>query len=216
MIKPLLILGAGGHASVLFDILLQQNRTILGIVSPSIESKCLEHTSIPHLVSDNDIFSFSPTEVKLVNGIGSLPKSSLRAKLYKKFSEYGYEFETVISNSSIVSNFSKLSEGVQVLHGAIIQAGSVVGENTIVNTGAQIDHDCHIGSNNHLAPGVVLSGNVHTGESVHLGTNSGVIQNIKIGYNTLIGAGAIVTADVPPNTICYTPKNSFKETSKDE
>ena len=211
MTKPLLILGAGGHASILVDILLKQNRIILGVVAPSIESQCLKLTKISHFLSDNVVFDFNADEINLVNGIGSLPKSSLRANLYKKFTECGYEFETIIANSSEISDFCEISKGVHILHGAIVQAGTVVGENSIVNTGAQIDHDCRIGSHNHLAPGTILSGGVCTEEFVHFGTKSGAIQNVRIGEYSIIGAGAVVTNDIPPNTICYPSRNTIKE-----
>ena len=106
MTKPLLILGSGGHASVLVDILLQQNRTIVGVVSPSIESKSLVFANIPHFLNDDDVLNFNSTEIKLVNGIGSLPGAPLRAKLFERFTGYGYEFETIIASSSSVSRFS--------------------------------------------------------------------------------------------------------------
>jgi sugar O-acyltransferase (sialic acid O-acetyltransferase NeuD family) len=214
--KPLLILGSGGHASVLVDILLQQNRTIVGVVSPSIELKSLVFANIPHFLNDDDVLNFNSTEIKLVNGIGSLPGTLLRAKLFERFTEYGYEFETIIASSSSVSRFSNLAEGAQVLHGAIIQTGALVGKNSIVNTGSQIDHDCTIGRHSHLAPGVILSGGVYTGKYVHFGTNSGAIHNIKIGDHAVIGAGATVTSDIPENTVCYPAKNTYKETSRDE
>ena len=73
-------------------------------------------------MKDEDVFGFANTEIKLVNGIGSLPNNMLRENIYKKFSEAGYEFETIVSSSSSVSSFATLLEGVQVLHGAIIQA----------------------------------------------------------------------------------------------
>lgn len=214
MNRPLLIIGAGGHASVLADILLQQNRKILGIVSPQIESKCLVKLNNTHYLKDEDVFGFANTEIKLVNGIGSLPNSMLRANLYKRFSDAGYEFETIVSNSSIVSSFATLLEGVQVLHGAIIQAGSVIGNNSIINTGAQIDHDCQVGINNHIAPGAILSGGVTTGESVHFGTNSGATQYLQIGSHSVVGAGATATENIPDNTVCYPSRNTLKESFK--
>ena len=209
-----MIIGAGGHASVLVDILMQQNREILGIVSPQIESESLVKINAAHYLKDEDVLGFDSKEIKLVNGVGSLPNSMLRAALYKKFSEAGYEFETIVADSSTVSSFATLLEGVQILHGAIIQAGSVIGENSIVNTGAQVDHDCQIGHNNHIAPGAILSGGVATEEFVHFGTNSAAMQYIKIGRHSVVGAGATATQDIPERTVCYPSRNTLKESFK--
>jgi sugar O-acyltransferase (sialic acid O-acetyltransferase NeuD family) len=137
--------------------------------------------------------------VLLVNAIGSLPDSDLRVEAHLKFKKLGYEFMTLVAPRAIVSNFARLSEGVQVMPGAIVNANAIVGEGTIVNSGALVEHDCVIGSHNHLAPGCKLSGNVVTGNFVHIGTGAVVIQGIKIGANALVGAGATATRDLLHN-----------------
>jgi sugar O-acyltransferase (sialic acid O-acetyltransferase NeuD family) len=201
--KPLLILGAGGHASVLVDILLQQNRDILGVVSPQVvsESKVFDRIEIFH--NDDDVLQFDKSLIKLVNGIGSMPNTQLRSIIYNKFKVLGYEFETVIADNSIISKYANLDEGVQVFSGAIIQTDATIGANSIINSGAIIEHGCIIGSNNHIAPGATLSGQVHTKEFVHVGTGASVIQEINVAKNVVIGAGAIITNDIEESTICY-------------
>ena len=85
MNKPLLIIGAGGHASVLVDILRQQQREIVGIVSPEIDTSRKVFQGIRHYTNDDDILNFESESIMLVNGIGSLPKSNLRSKIFDKF-----------------------------------------------------------------------------------------------------------------------------------
>ena len=209
MAKPLLILGGGGHASVLVDILKEQGREILGVVAPVVESEHLR--SYRHYTKDEDILLFKPSDVMLVNGIGSMPRDSLRQRIYCQFTESKYEFETVIASSAIVSTKATFAQGVQVLQGSIIQVGVKVMANTIINSGVIIEHDCHIGMHNHIAPGVTLSGGVNTALNVHLGTGSIVIQNINIGENVIVGAGAAVTKNINDNTICFPARTVYKE-----
>lgn len=64
----------------------------------------------------------------------------------------GYVFETIVSKDALVSSYSELDEGVQVLPGAIIQPGVRLGENTIINTRVIIEHDTIIGNNCHISP----------------------------------------------------------------
>ena len=210
MTKPLIILGSGGHASVLVDILKQQRRVILGFVSPGVRPESRVFCDIPHFSEDDDVLAFDKSEVKLVNGIGSIPGNSLRTLLYNHFSSNGYEFETVISSDSVVSSYAHLHDGVQVMAGAIIQTGAVIGSNSIINTGAIVDHDCNLGNNNHVAPGATLSGQVHSEENVHFGTGASVIQCVKIGKNVVIGAGAAITKNVQENTICFPSRITTK------
>jgi len=201
--KPLLIIASGGHAAVLVDILRQQNREILGVVSLEKPHNRKVFENIPHYSSDNDVLKFDKKEIKLVNGIGSLPKQNLRTKIYQNFITLGYEFETVVASNAIVSTYAKLKEGSQVMAGAVIQSEAIIGANSIINTGAVIDHDCNIGQNNHIASGVTLSGQVHTEENVHIGTGASVIHSITIGKNSVIGAGATITENVAENVICF-------------
>jgi len=208
--KALLIIGAGGHASVLVDILRQQNREILGIVSPEIELKNRVFDGIEHFKNDDDVLKFDNQSVKLVNGLGSLPGNNLRTVLFSKFKGLGYEFETVIASNSIVSEYVELAEGVQIFNGAIVQTNVIIGANSIINTGSIIEHDCVIGGNNHIAPGVTLSGNVSTSEHVHIGTGASVIQSISIGENSIIGAGTIATKNIADNIISYPSKGITK------
>lgn len=211
MNKPLVVLGAGGHAAVLVDILKQHNAEVLGLISPEPDIHRHVLHGIPHYLQDDDVLKFSPDDIHLVNGLGSLPGSTLRSKLFTKFTALGYRFESVIADSAIISPYAELGHGVQVMPGVIIQAGSVIGANSIINSGAVIEHDCLIGEHNHIAPGVTLSGDVRTEDYVHIGTGAAVIQAIYIGGNTVIGAGACLTKNVKKNSVVYPAKIAIRD-----
>lgn len=197
------MIGSGGHASVLMDLLHLNGCNVIAYISPckNITNQMFE--SIRHLSNDEDILQFNPDEVLLVNGLGSLPKQNNRAKLATFFTELDFNFTTVISPHAIVSSSVYLAQGVQVMSGAIIQAGVYVGENTIINTGAIIEHDCYVGANNHIAPRATLCGNVKTQDNVHVGVHACVIQGINVGGNVIVGAGASVVKNVDDNSIVF-------------
>lgn len=203
MLRPLIVLGCGGHAAVLVDILRQQGRDILALVSPEPPQERKVFSGLKTLSSDDAVLGFNPEDILLVNGLGSLPGSDMRRLLHTEFCSKGYQFASVIADQACISAYASLAPGVQVLHGAIIQAGACIGENTIVNTAATIDHDCQIGADNHVAPGVTLSGGVRTGCRVHLGTGAKVIQSVSIGSGAVVGAGAIVTQSIPDGARAY-------------
>lgn len=197
MNKSLVVLGAGGHAAVLMDTLRLQNAEVLGLVSPDLDIHRRVLQGIPRYLQDGDVLTFSPNDIRLVNGIGSLPGNTLRAKIFTKFTALGYQFESVIADSAIISPYAELGHGVQVMPGVIIQAGVVIGDNCIINSGAIIEHDCIIGAHNHIAPGVTLSGDVTTKEYVHIGTGASVIQGLNLASYAVVSAGVAVTKNIP-------------------
>ena len=211
MVKALYVLGAGGHSSVLVDILKGNGENIDAIYSPEQDISRLSLSDIKNCSDENALLEEDPSNIVLVNGIGSLPGNALRKVIFNKFSEQGFIFKKVISKHAIVSPYAILGEGVQVLAGAIIQAGAKVGDNSIINTGAIIEHDCIIGDHNHIAPGATLSGQVITGDNVHIGTGGVVIQSINIGSDTIIAAGAIVTQSIESQKIVFGARANIQD-----
>ena len=203
MTKPLLMMGSGGHANVLFDMLQLplENYKAVASLNETLDNSLF--SGIEHIRLDDDILRFDCEAIQLVNGIGSLPDSYLRMKIYQKFKALGYHFATVTSEFAHVSSYAQLAEGVQVMAGAIIQAGAQIGENTIINSGAIIEHDCIVGAHNHIAPRATLCGMVKTGKQVHVGAGACIIQGITVGNRVVIAAGATVTRSVPDSHIVY-------------
>ncbi|RTE86773.1 acetyltransferase [Lysobacter sp. N42] len=200
------MLGAGGHATVLIDILRQLDKTILGVVARDKPEAKTVFEGIPCYESDDAVLGFDKEQIYLVNAIGSMPGNSLRKKIQQHFRQHGYRFLTVVSPKAMVSEFARLEEGAQVIHGAIVNAHSLIGEGTIVNSGAIIEHDCMIGRYNHIAPGAVLCGGVVSGNNVHIGTGASVIQSTLIGENVMVGAGSTVVSDLSDNSKHYVAK----------
>jgi UDP-perosamine 4-acetyltransferase len=196
--KPVIIMGAGDHAKVLLDILLEQDVTVIGLTDKSIsKGTCIY--GVPVIGDDSEILKYKTDEIELVNGIGSVGNTSIRQKVFSSLKEKGYFFRSVIHEASIVSKRAKLGEGVQLLVGAIVNIEAEIDDNTIINTKASIDHGCVIGKHCHIAPGCSFSGCVRIGDCTHIGTGTSIIQGINIGKNVLIGAGSVVINDISDN-----------------
>ncbi|HHX8580950.1 MULTISPECIES: acetyltransferase [Vibrio] len=204
------MIGGGGHASVLTEILICQGREILAVISPENISQRPVFNGILHLKNDEDVLAFSKEKVLLVNGIGMMPNSGFKRKINEYFLSLGYQFETVIADSAYVSCFSKIETGAQILPMAIVQTGATVGSHSIINTGALVEHDCKIGAYNHIAPKATLCGQVETQENVYVGASSTVIQGMSIGSGAIVGAGAGLTQSLEENTIAYPARAVIK------
>lgn len=196
MDSPVIVIGAGGHAKVLIDILKLKSVEILGIVLPKSNTLNDKFYGYPIIGDDEVVLEYLSQDIKLVNALGSVRSTDKRKAIFERFKRQGYNFTSVIHPSAIISSDSKLSEGIQVMAGVIIQAGCTIGENTILNTKASIDHDCLVGQHVHVAPGVTISGNVSIGECTHIGTGATIIQGIRIGANVTVAAGGVVVKNI--------------------
>ena len=192
----IIILGAGGHAKVLIDALLLSSAVIAGVVDPDLALVGTTILGVPVLGGDDVINEFPPSEIKLVNGLGSVGLPVKRQQLYERFKDLGYKFATVVHPSAVVASDVVLGEGAQVMAGAVIQPGCRIGINSIINTRASVDHDSIVGEHAHVAPGVTMSGGVKIGMGSHIGTGATLIQGKSIGRGCLVAAGAVVTKDI--------------------
>ena len=199
-VKPIIILGGGGHARVVVDTLYAHKADVIGFVDKDPLKTTLN--GLPRLGAEDYILeSCNAEEIVVANGIGSIGQPGARYEWFVRLRQHGYSMVSIIHPSSIISPSVRLGMGVQVMARAVLQPGVHVKENTIINTGAIVDHDCEIGAHVHIGPGAVLSGNVSVGDGAHVGTGASVIQGIKIGAKSIVGAGSVVIRNVEDNVI---------------
>ncbi|MDA9300074.1 hypothetical protein N9Q00_00445 [Amylibacter sp.] len=190
--KPkIYLLGAGGHAAVLMDIMKHNKIYVSCIYSPSLDLNRRIFHGVRHSPHEDEILTFNTENVLLVNGIGLLPENSLRLELNEKFKSRGFKFLSVIAQSAEISPYAILGEGVQILNGSVVQAGSIICDDTILNSRSLIEHDCHIGPMNHIAPSATLCGSVTTGANVFVGSGAVVLPNSKIQSGFTVKANSL-------------------------
>lgn len=192
--KPIIVVGAGGHGAVVADALLLAGEKVLGFTDQNLALHGKLICGIPVLGSDEVLLNYKENEVLLANGIGSLSNEteSVRQQVQRELESSGWSFCTVIHPTAIISRYATIGISVQLMAGSIVQAGAYVGDSCIVNTGAIIEHDAIINSWCHVSSGAVICGHTKIGAGSHVGAGSTVIQCISIGPETLIGAGAVV------------------------
>lgn len=212
MVERVLIIGAGGHAKVIADIL-QQNMEyeIIGLVDPQETNGFWD---IPVVGNDGDL-SRLRNAMCVNHAFVALGNGKLREKVTQKVMAAGYKLINAISKDAIISPHAKIGNGTAIMPGAVINADAVIGDGCIVNTNASVDHECRIGDYSHIAPGCALSGKTVIGRQCMLGTGCRVIDKINIGDNAVIGAGTVLIDSVAENcTVVGVPGKVVKEDYK--
>lgn len=192
-------MGAGGHAKVVLDILLQQQHcSIVGLLDADKARWGSALLGIPILGGDEDLGKLIDSEniTAFFLGIGAVKSLAQRRKLYEYAFGKGLAPLDVVHPSAHVSRHTTLGAGVTLMVSSIINAGSRIGDNVIINTGAIVEHDCIIGNHVHIATGACLSGGVEIGDESMVGAGSVIRQGVRIGKRAVVGAGAVVIKDV--------------------
>jgi UDP-perosamine 4-acetyltransferase len=188
-----LIVGAGGHAKVVIELLQAQGRRVGGLVDADASPR--QVLGVPVVGTDADLSRlYSPSLNLAFVAIGD---NQTRLMLGRHVQSIGFQLVNAISPAAVVSPSCRLGAGIAVMAGAIINADAEICDFAIINTGASIDHDCIVGEASHIGPGATIAGCVTIGRQAFLGVGSHVIPQLSIGDGALIGAGSCVVRNIP-------------------
>ncbi|UCE28440.1 MAG: N-acetyltransferase [Candidatus Coatesbacteria bacterium] len=142
-----------------------------------------------------------------------------------------YVHETaVIDDGAVIGRDTKVWHFSHVMPGVVIGESCVLGQNVFVASNVVIGDNVHIQNNVSVYEGVTLEDDVFCGPSMvftnvkyprsgfpvsgpdeyaetlvrrgaTLGANSTVVCGVEIGEHALVGAGAVITKDVPPHAV---------------
>lgn len=211
-IKPLILLGAGGHAKVLLSLVNALNLPVLGVCAPELMEKKISHwRGLTVLGSGDNLSDYSHSEVELINGVGQRVDNHNRRRIFENYKSQGYYFPVLIHPNAYVDAFATLEEGVQVMAGAVIQSDAQIGKNVIINTQSCIDHDCIVEEHVHIAPGAVLCGTVSVSKGAFIAAGACISPGIKIGESAIVGIGASIVRDIKPGCMVLPAAIRHKE-----
>jgi len=105
----------------------------------------------------------------------------------------GEPSELIVGNRNTIREYASLNPGTS--GGGM---ATRVGDQNLLMMSCHIAHDCIVGSRNVIANGATLGGHVVIEDFVIVGGLVGIHQFVRIGAGALLGAGSMVSMDVPP------------------
>jgi UDP-N-acetylglucosamine acyltransferase len=105
----------------------------------------------------------------------------------------GEDSRLIIGDHNCIREFVTLNSGTE--------AGGMetrLGDDNLLMNYVHVAHDCRVGDHNVIANGVQLGGHVTIESFTVLGALSGLHQFVKVGESAIVGAGSMVSQDVPP------------------
>jgi sugar O-acyltransferase (sialic acid O-acetyltransferase NeuD family) len=195
----MLIVGAGGLASQLFDdiITLKKDDFVFWSEENS-KYRCInEHYKI--LKTDYEVVDyFTLKSTSFVVGIWDV---EARKRLTEKFKKLGGQLVSFITPFSYLSSYTAVGNGSVIMHKASAEPGVIIGESCIVNKRANFGHGCFIAPYCNIGPYAIIGSDAEIGEGSCIGMGAIVQPKIKIGKNVIIAAGAVVTKNIPDNRV---------------
>jgi sugar O-acyltransferase (sialic acid O-acetyltransferase NeuD family) len=153
--------------------------------------------------------TFQPAEGELyLLGPTTPTRQALANTLTQRF---GLRFHTLVHPSAYVSPLALLGQGVFVGANSVIGPGAQLADHVFVNRGVTIGHDTRIGAFSRIQPGSNLGGLSRIGSSVTVAIGATLLERLVIGDDAFIGAGAVVTSDVPAAALMLGVPAKFKK-----
>ncbi len=199
-----LVVGASGHAKVVLDIFEKQAmHQVVGLLD---DFKPIGTSVFGYEVvgSVADVCRLA-TELRADCLFVAIGDNFIRSQLAERLKSLAPQLSFVVAvhPSAQIARGVHLGGGSVVMAGVVINSDSQIGEGCILNTNSSLDHDNRMGSFSSLAPRVATGGNVTLADGSTVGIGAVILHGRKIGQHAVVGAGSVVTRDVPDLTVAY-------------
>jgi len=199
--KKLVIIGAGGLGREVLQYVKDMNKEsseyeILGFID---ENKSLWGSKLNGAYVIGDFSKLSELKEQ-IHAVCAVANPEMKKALVKAGHDKGLIYVNIVHPLAYVADDVNMGEGIIVGPYTVISTNADIGDHVIINPQCGIGHDTKIDSYTTLYWNVNLAGFTYVEKAVEIGSKAFIKQNVKIGYESIIGAGAVVTKDVKPGS----------------
>jgi sugar O-acyltransferase (sialic acid O-acetyltransferase NeuD family) len=196
---PLFILGAGGHGRVLAEAARALNICPAGFLDDA-PGRTGDDVNGVKIVGPFSSLVTLPSNAVFALGVGD---NRNRMHWAHELARLGRRALTLIHPAAIIASHTTIGEGAYVGPLAVVHVNASIGRHSIVNTATVVDHQCHLGDFAHASANVIMGGASRAGDGSLLGVGSSLLPEVIVGAWTQVGAGSVVTRDLPDNVVAY-------------
>ncbi len=197
--KDIVIVGAGGFGREVYQLIadinaVQRHWNVLGFIDDGVvKGTSINNLSVLGTVEDLNQWS-SPVSVVLAIGHAHIKRS-----IANRLNNPNIHWATLIHPTAVLGDrqWLTIGEGSIICAGCILTVQITIGRHVILNLACTVGHDAVIDNFCSLMPSVNVSGEVTIEEGVFVGTGTKIINQKRIGHDSIIGAGAVVTTNIP-------------------
>lgn len=152
---------------------------------------------------------FPPEFYTMLLALGYKKMNQPREQKFWEAKARGYEIQSFVHPSAVISSNAKLGEGNIILEQSVIAYGVTIGRGNIIWNGCNLSHESTIGDFNYFSPGVILGGETIVRSRCFFGLNASVRGANTVEDRSLIGAGAFVNKGTESGGV-YVPARTVK------
>ena len=204
MVERLLIVGASGHAQAVLALLRRRaDYQVMGLIDDTRPAGGLVYglpvlgavAELPQLCA-----AYGLDQVVIAIG-DNASRQRISEALRRRLPQL--RWPVLVDPTAVVAEPSRLGEGTVVLPLAHVGPGARLGPGCLLNTRSSLDHDGQMEPFSSLAPGVHCGGQVQIGERAAVGLGASVVQRVRVGADTVVGAGAVVLDSLPERVVAH-------------
>jgi sugar O-acyltransferase (sialic acid O-acetyltransferase NeuD family) len=203
--NKVVILGDGGHAISVADVLFSRNEfELMGVFGLDEKNSLFWETQGVHWYHESKLPSVRDLANLALIGIGQIFDPQPRVRAFNSAVDAGFKLLTLVSPYAYVSKNAMLGQGTVVMHGSIINAFARVGENSIINSRALLEHGATVGDHSHISTGAILNGESSVGDESFIGSGAILKQGVSIGNKCVVSMGSRIKTNLPEGQIFRT------------
>ena len=203
--ERILILGAGGGCNLVLDIVCRLSHQRAVIILDSNKSLHNKYMMGVKVVGTIDLIDELWAAGKFDGVISTIVKDNDERKdIFLAVRAKGIPFANIIGETSNIRSNVKMGMGNLIVSGCYLAPSVTIGDNNFLAAHTAIEHHSEVGSHCTFGPRFTASGKVTIGDSCKFGTGVFVEPFVKIGSNTTVASGAIITGHIPGDSIVKT------------
>ncbi|MBC8228055.1 hypothetical protein H8E77_00715, partial [bacterium] len=168
------IMGAGGHAKVVYDAILSaEQHEVIGFVDDNVDLIGTKLYGLPIVGNIADLDSVEGYIIAIGNNTVRQQKVAFysQSPLTKgvRGLSHGYVPITVIHPRAVIAPTAQIGEGAVVFANVVVNPEAQIGKHVILYTACTIDHECDIADYAYISPGCNVGGQVKIETGAFLG-----------------------------------------------